>query len=128
MTMIAENLHRVEMRIVQACAQAGRKAGAVSLLAVSITFGADAVQAAFAAGQRAVGENYMRPGFQAPEGGWGLPSVSINSQPQVTINVDDRAIKDAVKVEVKEEIKEELLQEKDRNRSNANDKPLMGND
>ena len=60
MTMIAENLHRVEMRIVQACAQAGRKAGAVSLLAVSKTFGADAVQAAFAAGQRAFGENYIQ--------------------------------------------------------------------
>jgi hypothetical protein len=72
------------------------------------------------------GENYLRPGLQAPQGGWGLPSVNITSQPQVIVNVDDRAIKDAVKVEVKDEIKEELMKDADRNRGNANDKPLMG--
>jgi hypothetical protein len=64
--------------------------------------------------------------LQAPQGGWGLPSVNITSQPQVIVNVDDRAIKDAVKVEVKDEIKEELMKDADRNRGNANDKPLMG--
>jgi PLP dependent protein len=60
MTMIAANLHHVCTRINQACVQAGRAPGAVILLAVSKTFGADAVQEAFAAGQTAFGENYIQ--------------------------------------------------------------------
>lgn len=44
----------------QACAQAGRPADSVALLAVSKTFGADAVRAAALAGQRAFGENYIQ--------------------------------------------------------------------
>jgi pyridoxal phosphate enzyme (YggS family) len=60
MTMIAENLHHVETRIAQACAQAGRDRDAVTLLAVSKTFGADAVTQAHAAGQTAFGENYIQ--------------------------------------------------------------------
>jgi hypothetical protein len=60
MTMIAENLHRVQTRIAQACAQAGRAEDAVRLLAVSKTFGADAVAQAHAAGQTAFGENYIQ--------------------------------------------------------------------
>jgi len=71
-------------------------------------------------------EQIASPRLQSPQGGWGLPSVNITSQPQVTINMDDRAIKDAIKVEVKDEIQEELLKENDRNRANSNDKPLMG--
>ncbi len=58
--MIAANLHHVCTRINQACVQAGRAPGAVTLLAVSKTFGADAVQEAFAAGQTAFGENYIQ--------------------------------------------------------------------
>ena len=42
--------------------QAGRPAGDVTLLAVSKTFPAAAVQAAFDAGQRAFGENYVQEG------------------------------------------------------------------
>ena len=60
MTMIAENLQHVETRIAQACAQAGRARDAVTLLAVSKTFGADAVTEAHAAGQTAFGENYIQ--------------------------------------------------------------------
>ena len=60
MTMIADNLSRVRTRLMQACAQAGRDAGAVTLLAVSKTFGADAVVQAHAAGQTAFGENYIQ--------------------------------------------------------------------
>jgi PLP dependent protein len=60
MTMIAANLHHVCTRINQACVQAGRAPGAVTLLAVSKAFGADAVQEAFAAGQTAFGENYIQ--------------------------------------------------------------------
>jgi pyridoxal phosphate enzyme (YggS family) len=60
MTMIATNLHAVTDRIAQACARAGRATGSVQLLAVSKTFGPDAVQQAFDAGQRAFGENYIQ--------------------------------------------------------------------
>ncbi|MDR7306782.1 YggS family pyridoxal phosphate-dependent enzyme [Rhodoferax saidenbachensis] len=60
MTMIADNLHAVRSRIAQACTAAGRSADAVQLLAVSKTFGPEAVQAAFDAGQRAFGENYIQ--------------------------------------------------------------------
>ncbi len=60
MTMIADNLHAVRTRIAQACTAAGRPVDAVQLLAVSKTFGPDAVQQAFDAGQRAFGENYIQ--------------------------------------------------------------------
>ncbi len=60
MTMIAENLHHVQTRITQACKQAGRAVDAVQLLAVSKTFGADAVAQAHAAGQTSFGENYIQ--------------------------------------------------------------------
>ncbi len=60
MTMIADNLHAVRARIAQACTQAGRPVDAVQLLAVSKTFGPDAVQQAFDAGQCAFGENYIQ--------------------------------------------------------------------
>ena len=44
----------------RACAAAGRPVQAVTLLAVSKTFGADAVREAAAAGQSAFGENYVQ--------------------------------------------------------------------
>jgi pyridoxal phosphate enzyme (YggS family) len=60
MTMIADNLYAVRARMAQACTAAGRPVEAVQLLAVSKTFGPDAVQQAFDAGQRAFGENYIQ--------------------------------------------------------------------
>ena len=60
MTTIVSNLAQVHIRINQACERAGRSAGSVALLAVSKTFGADAVRQAAAAGQRAFGENYVQ--------------------------------------------------------------------
>ena len=60
MTTISDNLQAVQVRIEAACAKAGRPVHEVTLLAVSKTFGADAVQAAFDAGQRAIGENYIQ--------------------------------------------------------------------
>ncbi len=62
MTKISGNLQAVRERITTACANAGRPADAVKLLAVSKTFGPDAVQEAFAAGQTAFGENYIQEG------------------------------------------------------------------
>ncbi|MDZ7864631.1 YggS family pyridoxal phosphate-dependent enzyme [Acidovorax sp.] len=64
MTTIDNNLQQVMGRIAQACAAAGRDPAAVSLLAVSKTFGADAVAEAVAAGQRAFGENYIQEGVE----------------------------------------------------------------
>jgi hypothetical protein len=60
MTMIAENLQLVRARMARACAQCGRQPGEVGLLAVSKTFGPQALEEAYAAGQRAFGENYVQ--------------------------------------------------------------------
>jgi pyridoxal phosphate enzyme (YggS family) len=60
MTTIAANLQDVRQRLAAACQAAGRSPEAVQLLAVSKTFGPDAVAEAFAAGQRAFGENYIQ--------------------------------------------------------------------
>ena len=60
MTKISTQLSAVRERIQTACRVAGRPPEAVTLLAVSKTFGADAVQAAFEAGHTAFGENYIQ--------------------------------------------------------------------
>ena len=60
MNSVIGNLQTVRSRIAQASAAAGRAVDSVTLLAVSKTFAADAVRAAFAAGQREFGENYVQ--------------------------------------------------------------------
>ena len=60
MSAIAQKLQAVDELIVVACAAAGRERDAVRLLAVSKTFGPDAVLDAARAGQRAFGENYLQ--------------------------------------------------------------------
>jgi len=60
MATITHKLHDVRRRISQACSDAGRPASAVTLLAVSKTFPAEAVREAHAAGQTAFGENYVQ--------------------------------------------------------------------
>ena len=57
---IAENLSRVRTQMEAACQAAGRLPHSVSLLAVSKTWGAEAVRTAHAAGQTAFGENYIQ--------------------------------------------------------------------
>jgi len=57
---VARHLDEVRQRIAQAAADASRDASAVTLLAVSKTFPAEDVRAAFDAGQRAFGENYVQ--------------------------------------------------------------------
>ena len=64
MTIIENNLRAVRDRIALACRAAGRDASAVTLLAVSKTFGVDAVLTAHAAGQTAFGENYIQEAVQ----------------------------------------------------------------
>lgn len=60
MSTIEEKLQAVRRAIAQAATEARRPPDSVSLLAVSKTFGADAVLAAAAAGQTAFGENYLQ--------------------------------------------------------------------
>ena len=76
MGSIGSNLQEVKRRIAAACAESGRGANiltqtadfgappGVTLLAVSKTFGADAVRQAHAAGQRAFGENYVQEALE----------------------------------------------------------------
>ena len=60
MTSVLDKLQQVQSRIASACAAAQRSVDSVTLLAVSKTFGADAVRQAFGAGQRQFGENYVQ--------------------------------------------------------------------
>jgi pyridoxal phosphate enzyme (YggS family) len=60
MTTIGDNLQRVQGRITTACARAQRPVTDVTLLAVSKTFGPEAVREAYQAGQSAFGENYIQ--------------------------------------------------------------------
>src|SRR3954471_11331035 len=60
MTTIRDKLQSVHERVARACEAAGRHVEEVTLLAVSTTFGPDAVRDAFAAGQHAFGENYIQ--------------------------------------------------------------------
>jgi hypothetical protein len=64
MTTIPDNLQQLHRRMAAACAQAGRDVNAVTLLAVSKTFGPEAVAEALAAGQQAFGENYIQEGVE----------------------------------------------------------------
>ena len=57
---VALHLDEVRQRIAKAAADASRDASSVTLLAVSKTFPAEDVRAAFNAGQRAFGENYVQ--------------------------------------------------------------------
>ncbi|MBC7781838.1 MAG: YggS family pyridoxal phosphate-dependent enzyme [Proteobacteria bacterium] len=60
MGAIGDNLQAVRQRIALAAGGAGRDVGSVALLAVSKTFGVQAVRTAWAAGQRAFGESYVQ--------------------------------------------------------------------
>src|SRR5260370_38812628 len=57
---LTHNLEAVQQRIARAANAAGRDARPIALLAVSKTFPAEDVRAAYAAGQRAFGENYVQ--------------------------------------------------------------------
>ncbi len=61
---IAHNLAAIRARIAEACARAKRDPAGVTLVAVSKTHGAAAVQAALAAGQAVFGENRVQEAQQ----------------------------------------------------------------
>ena len=75
MTTIAHHLRLVNDRIHAACLACGRDPASVRLLAVSKTFGADAVVEAITAGQTAFGENYIAEGAGKIEALRSLPGV-----------------------------------------------------
>jgi len=60
MTTIGDKLQQVRERIARACDACGRDPAEITLLAVSKTFGPEAVRDAHAAGQLAFGENYLQ--------------------------------------------------------------------
>jgi pyridoxal phosphate enzyme (YggS family) len=60
MDAIGINLQAVKRRIAKAAAQCGRNPDDIGLIAVSKTFGAEAVATAYAQGQRAFGESYVQ--------------------------------------------------------------------
>ncbi len=62
--MIGANLARVHGRIDAACQASGRKATEVQLLAVSKTWPAASVRAAFQSGERRFGENYVQEAIE----------------------------------------------------------------
>ena len=64
MRSIHDNLQAVKDRIARAAAAAGRRPESVTLLAVSKTHPASLVEEAYAAGQRAFGENYVQEGAE----------------------------------------------------------------
>ena len=63
MSPIPQNLQAITATIVATAQESGRAPDAVRLLAVSKTFGPEAVQEAVRAGQRAFGENYLQEGL-----------------------------------------------------------------
>lgn len=70
---VAANLARIRARIAEAAARAGRPADAVRLIAVSKTFGPEAVRAAHAAGQVDFGENKVQEALAKAEATRDLP-------------------------------------------------------
>jgi len=56
----ATHLSKVREEIARACAEAGRHPASVTLVAVSKTFGVEAIEPVIAAGQRVFGENRMQ--------------------------------------------------------------------
>jgi hypothetical protein len=57
---IAQNLHAVRERIAAAARRASRSPDDIALMAVTKTFGPDAIRAAYSAGQRLFGENRVQ--------------------------------------------------------------------
>ncbi|TWC62825.1 YggS family pyridoxal phosphate-dependent enzyme [Herbaspirillum sp. SJZ099] len=64
MSPIAKNLQHVQCQIAVSAERAHRTPSSIQLLAVSKTFGADAVMAAVQVGQLAFGENYLQEALE----------------------------------------------------------------
>jgi pyridoxal phosphate enzyme (YggS family) len=74
---VERGLQRVQERIARACASSGRDPRSVQLLAVSKGHSADAMRAAYAAGQRLFGESYVQELVQKARELADLPELSL---------------------------------------------------
>jgi pyridoxal phosphate enzyme (YggS family) len=84
MTMLAENLERLEMRIAAACRQAGRQRGEVELMAVSKTYPAVTIAEAAALGLNLFGENRVQEfGAKAAE----LEGLRLDSAHSIRVHL-----------------------------------------
>ncbi|HJK91767.1 MAG TPA: YggS family pyridoxal phosphate-dependent enzyme [Polyangiaceae bacterium LLY-WYZ-15_(1-7)] len=72
---VAANLAAVRARVDEACRRAGRDPAEVTLLAVSKVHGPEAIRAAYEAGQRVFGENYVQELVEKAEALADLPDL-----------------------------------------------------
>lgn len=120
------SLTTVQHEIDAACRTAGRDRGSVTLVAISKTFGADAIAPVIAAGQAVFGENRVQeakakwPALKAQHGGRGLelhlvgPLQSNKARDAVALfdaihSVDRASLAEALAVEVARQGKHPLL-------------------
>lgn len=89
---IKSNLDAVNGRIAAACARAGRDRAAVRLVAVTKTFGADAPNAAIAAGATDIGENRVQEARDKK------PAVGGTARWHLIGHLQSNKAKDAVKL------------------------------
>ena len=89
---IAANVHLVETRIAAACVRSSRSRDQVTLIAVSKTFPAQAVSAAFAAGITDVGENRVQETRDK------RPSVTGSGRWHLIGHLQSNKAKDAVRL------------------------------
>ena len=89
---IRANLAAVERRVAEACSRAGRERDGVTLVAVSKTFGADAVDAAIAAGATDIGENRVQEARDKK------PSVNGHARWHLIGHLQSNKAKDAVRL------------------------------
>ena len=93
---VAENLAGVRDRIARACVRAGRRAEEVTLVAVSKTFPAEAILAAYVAGLRVFGENRVQdleskqPRIAALDATWHLIGHLQSNKVRRAIHLFDR--------------------------------------
>ena len=88
---ISSRIARVRERIARACERVGRDPGAVTLVAVTKTHPAAAVRAAYEAGQRDFGENYVQELLQkATEVGAGAGGPKSKDATEVGLRGDVR--------------------------------------
>ena len=75
--LLREDWLALMARIARAAAAAGRDPGTISVLAVSKSFGPEAVRDAYALGQRAFGENYVQEAAAKMDATADLPGVRV---------------------------------------------------
>ncbi len=114
MESAVDRLQEVRRRIASAAKEAGREPGAVTLVAVSKTFDADAIRPVIEAGQRVFGENRV----QEAQGKWpelleGFPDIELHLIGPLQSNKAREAVAlfDVIETVDREKIAAELAKE-----------------